>query len=57
MSRWCQELLVRNLFPRQDLEKTLTSQVAESHIDSIIKARHKTTGKMRGCKPSTTEFM
>jgi len=31
---------------RQDLNKTKT-QVAESHIDSVLNARHKKTGKMQ----------
>jgi hypothetical protein len=32
---------------RDQANKTYTSQVAESHIDSIINARHKKTGKMQ----------
>jgi len=32
---------------RARANQTYTSQVAESHIDSIINARHKKTGKMQ----------
>ena len=32
---------------RKDANQTFTSQVAESHIESIINARHKKTGKMQ----------
>ena len=32
---------------RKDSNQTFTSQVAESHIESIINARHKKTGKMQ----------
>lgn len=34
-------------YSRDKANKTYTSQVAESHIDSIINARHKKTGKMQ----------
>ena len=36
-----------NYQQRQQTAQTYTSQVAESHIDSLIKARHKRTGKMQ----------
>lgn len=36
-----------NYDERQVLFKTFTSQVAESHIASVINARHKKTGKMQ----------
>ncbi len=36
-----------NYQERQQLGKTFTSQVAESHIESIINARHKKSGKMQ----------
>ena len=36
-----------NYDQRDKANKTYTSQVAESHIDSIINARHKKTGKMQ----------
>ena len=36
-----------NYQERKQLGKTFTSQVAESHIESIINARHKKSGKMQ----------
>jgi len=36
-----------NYHERAQANKTYTSQVAESHIDSLINARHKRTGKMQ----------
>ena len=36
-----------NYHQRQRNNQTYTSQVAESHIDSLINARHKRTGKMQ----------
>lgn len=36
-----------NYDERAKANKTYTSQIAESHIDSIINARHKKTGKMQ----------
>jgi len=36
-----------NYEQRAQASKTYTSQVAESHIDSLINARHKRTGKMQ----------
>lgn len=36
-----------NYGKRQDSNQTFTSQVAESHIESIINTRHKKTGKMQ----------
>jgi hypothetical protein len=36
-----------NYDEREAAHKTYTSQVAESHIDSLINARHKKTGKMQ----------
>lgn len=36
-----------NYNERNQVNKTYTSQVAESHIDSLINARHKKTGKMQ----------
>ena len=36
-----------NYDERKRLGKTFTSQVAESHIESIINARHKKSGKMQ----------
>ena len=36
-----------NYDERQESNQTFTSQVAESHIESIINARHKKTGKMQ----------
>jgi hypothetical protein len=36
-----------NYNERKRLAKTFTSQVAESHIESIINARHKKSGKMQ----------
>jgi UDP-N-acetylmuramate-alanine ligase len=38
---------VVNYEERQQTHQTYTSQVAESHIDSVINARHKRTGKMQ----------
>ncbi len=32
---------------RQQSNQTFTSQVAESHIDAVINARHKRDGKMQ----------
>jgi hypothetical protein len=36
-----------NYDERETAHKTYTSQVAESHVDSLINARHKKTGKMQ----------
>ncbi|MBV8884633.1 MAG: hypothetical protein JO235_11645 [Chroococcidiopsidaceae cyanobacterium CP_BM_RX_35] len=36
-----------NYEERKQLEKTFTSQVAELHIESVINARHKKSGKMQ----------
>jgi hypothetical protein len=36
-----------NYDERKRLGKTFTTQVAESHIESIINARHKKSGKMQ----------
>ena len=36
-----------NYHQREQTHQTYTSQVAESHIDSLINARHKRTGKMQ----------
>ena len=36
-----------NYNERKEMGKTFTSQVAESHIESIINARHKKSGKMQ----------
>ena len=36
-----------NYDERATTHKTYTSQVAESHIDTLINARHKRTGKMQ----------
>ena len=36
-----------NYEAREQMNKTYTSQVAESHIESIINARHKKSGKMQ----------
>ena len=36
-----------NYDARATAHKTYTSQVAESHIDSLINVRHKKTGKMQ----------
>lgn len=41
-----QEYLI-NYDQRQQSNQTFTSQVAESHIDSVINARHKRDGKMQ----------
>jgi len=41
-----QEYIV-NYESRKEMGKTFTSQVAESHIESIINARHKKSGKMQ----------
>ena len=41
-----QEYVV-NYESQKEMGKTFTSQVAESHIESIINARHKKSGKMQ----------
>lgn len=41
-----QDYLV-NYQEREEQEQTYTSQVAESHIESMINARHKRSGKMQ----------
>ena len=41
-----QEYIV-NYESRKEMGKTFTTQVAESHIKSIINARHKKSGKMQ----------
>ena len=40
-------MCIVNYEEREQANKTYTSQVAESHIDAVINARHKRTKKMQ----------
>lgn len=53
---WNQAYLV-NYEDRATANKTYTSQVAESHIDSLINARHKRTGKMQWTRESANNVL